>query len=982
MKHYNSFSLFISLFLVTCILFACNRKETSVTENDNVVSISNEKVQLSFNLKNGTYFTINKINGDTVIRNACFSINKYRSDEVQYKHQYIQNEVKDGLGMGQKMQITSSAEGKPNLILEVTVYNENDFIVLNAGLKNTSDSPIQLTHLRPLQKGIVYPQKNKSENLNIIDGNGGGEPSWVYKSLPLFCRNNFLMAFGDSSAMTTLLAGGLTYTEFEKFTELVSNPTRRTRLSYNSPGELKAYLNLPVMREDGATPMLNIGLGYATQYQDAPNFELKHLIYNRKEIIMNILKPSPDKKYSIGFAWASDNDKRIQSIWADNGTESTQIKLTEGYNLPNYKTGAKAQQVTVNIPQELTQKGNVRIIIKQEGETNTIVQEAWLHEGWISEVDNKKSSEVEYKQDLNSMQLNLYAQDPVGRVIGSNQTYIPNDKFYLSFAVGSPFEPAEKYGNALKKAQNVELAYYTFPSVCLWYAMHPYYGDGPGMNNSIGAVEEMDQIVKSDFLKYSTVAVRLVPDCYEKNNEQGWWDDKYFQIHGSGNAVPGEVTVDAHYKAPYETTKKWASAIVEKGGIPLLYVQTGKRSQDFADTYPSQMLFNDSNAYIPDWNWTVGGKAGYDFTDKDFINHMHQVYDNFRESGLKGLMFDYTNTGWPEYGGMDDKTSTSTAAYRKIFDLAYNGMGKGAYIHERCLERGSDMTLGLVSSQRIWGDTDDVTPEMLMRGALRWYKNRVVVSYDMDAKNILKAKPADNPDGRRKLLTMGYVASGRLLLANSFARFNDSILYDLSRVYPFPSTPQSARPVDMFTERFPKIYDFKVNNQWHQVTLYNPDNYNPTEIKVSLSDKNYLKGTLELDSSKKYHVYDFWNDNYLGILSGNDILTQTLRPGEARMLSIREVIANPQVISTNRHIMQGYLDMTKCESANNKLTGTSIVPENEDYVIAIALNGKKLTEAKADKGTIKIEQIDDWIDKITIRTTEKGANVNWEIKFE
>lgn len=53
--------------------------------------------------------------------------------------------------------------------------------------------------------------------------------------------------------------------------------------------------------------------------------------------------------------------------------------------------------------------------------------------------------------------------------------------------------------------------------------------------------------------------------------------------------------------------------------------------------------------------------------------------------------------------GLDDPYSTAAAAYRKIYELAYEGMGKDSYIHERCLERGSDITLGTVSSQRIWG---------------------------------------------------------------------------------------------------------------------------------------------------------------------------------------------------------------------------------------------------------------------------------------
>ena len=86
-------------------------------------------------------------------------------------------------------------------------------------------------------------------------------------------------------------------------------------------------------------------------------------------------------------------------------------------------------------------------------------------------------------------------------------------------------------------------------------------------------------------------------------------------------------------------------------------------------------------------------------------------------------------------------------AYRTIFKLASEGLGNKAYIHERNLKYGSDIALGYVASQRTWGDTDVITPEMVARSGLRWYKNRVVVNYDMDAKNLLKAQPADSEDG-------------------------------------------------------------------------------------------------------------------------------------------------------------------------------------------------------------------------------------------
>jgi len=55
---------------------------------------------------------------------------------------------------------------------------------------------------------------------------------------------------------------------------------------------------------------------------------------------------------------------------------------------------------------------------------------------------------------------------------------------------------------------------------------------------------------------------------------------------------------------------------------------------------------------------------------------------------------------------MEDAYATTAMHYRNIFHLAHDGLGPESYLHERTLERGSDITLGLVTSQRTEGDTD------------------------------------------------------------------------------------------------------------------------------------------------------------------------------------------------------------------------------------------------------------------------------------
>jgi len=605
----------------------------------------------------------------------------------------------------------------------------------------------------------------------------------------------------------------------------------------------------------------------------------------------------------------------------------------------------------------------------------------------------------------NSLAVGVWSEDPVGKLVDSGSRYFPPDKYYVDFATDDPFLALERYGLAVRAAQITKLSPYTFPSVCLWYVSVPEYGGGPAINDSTGAVWEIEQVAKRGFLKYSAVAIRLVPDNYDPNNEQGWWDDEHFAKLGETSLIIGP-----HLKPPYETIKKWGQAIRSRGGLPLLYMQTNRRSEDYASRFPGHMLFNRTDVRATHredgkeiwWYGDVFPLWGYDFTDPGFIAHMRDVYANFKSGGVAGLMYDYPATGWAFDGGFQDDHATTAWAYRNIFKLAREGLGEDCYLHERNLGRGSDVTLGLVASQRVWGDTDRINPAMASRCGLRWYKNRVVTAYDMDAKNPMRCRP-DNRDGWRAMYTMAYVAGGRLLLGASFSKMTDDQLVDLSRTIPYPEAPKSARPVDAFSGvEFPRVYDYAVDARWHQVTLYNTA-YDSAEwrkgsageklepqgkpvassVAVDLGRPN-AEGGLGLDPAGRYYVFDFWNESFVGVFPGNARLEQNLRPGEARMLSVHEVEPNPQFISTSRHVMQGLLDLPRCawDGPGRELRGTSKVIGGEPFKIVIALNGFQPRDARAAGAGASIRMIDQraGLAELTL-TRSVNSETEWRVRF-
>jgi hypothetical protein len=289
------------------------------------------------------------------------------------------------------------------------------------------------------------------------------------------------------------------------------------------------------------------------------------------------------------------------------------------------------------------------------------------------------------------------------------------------------------------------------------------------------------------------------------------------------------------------------------------------------------------------------------------------------------------------------------------------------------------VTAGVVASQRIWGDTDGLNPDLVARGGLRWYKNRVLFNYDMDAKSLTKAVPADSEDGINKLLTMSYVTASRLLLSQSFALMTPKLVYKLSRIFPYPQIPQSARPIDAFSADYPRVYDFRVTDKWHQLTFFNEDDLNPKTIAVSFSGTPGFGG-MGLSEANSYYVYDFWNNQLLGEFKGDSVLTQNLRKGEARMMSVHQKEKNPQVLSTDRHLMQGYMELSDIQWKDNKLTGKVDLVENEPMKIVLANNGMQPQKVLTSAGISSFTLLSNGLMELTITAPQKGK-VEWVVEF-
>ena len=136
---------------------------------------------------------------------------------------------------------------------------------------------------------------------------------------------------------------------------------------------------------------------------------------------------------------------------------------------------------------------------------------------------------------------------------------------------------------------------------------------------------------------------------------------------------------------------------------------------------------------------------------------------------------------------------------------------------------------------------------------------------------------------------------------------------------------------------------------------------------------------LQLPASK-YHVFDFWEDSYLGLLENKIMLSP--RPFSVNILAVVPDLGRPQLISTNRHISQGAVDVKAVtwDQEHLVLSGTSEVVAGDNYELRIAFpNEYELVQAKAEEVSVSTCQ-EPGLVRVKLTST-KTTEIHWQIQF-
>jgi hypothetical protein len=180
---------------------------------------------------------------------------------------------------------------------------------------------------------------------------------------------------------------------------------------------------------------------------------------------------------------------------------------------------------------------------------------------------------------------------------------------------------------------------------------------------------------------------------------------------------------------------------------------------------------------------------------------------------------------------------------------------------------------------------------------------------------------------------------------------------------------------ETYEHNFPRIVDLKINSASGKYDVVAATNWTNVSEFRNIS----FAGNLGLDPDIPYLVFDFWNQEFLGLI--NESVELNIKPHDTRVLHIRPLLQRPQVLVTDRHISGAYsIETLEWDEVKQTLKGSSKTIPGETYSLFLHIPGNfSLSKIKSKAETVS-EKISDDVYKVTMTATEKVAK--WSIIFK
>lgn len=225
----------------------------------------------------------------------------------------------------------------------------------------------------------------------------------------------------------------------------------------------------------------------------------------------------------------------------------------------------------------------------------------------------------------------------------------------------------------------------------------------------------------------------------------------------------------------------------------------------------------------------------------------------------------------------------------------------------------------------------------------------------------------------RMRLQLQLTSGSFVTVGQNMEDFDASRLHLLTLV--LPTYGQAAKPLDMFIHTTPQEYDLPITtawDSWHVLVLQN----------WSQEGKRYgvRFADLGLSDAKRYLVYRFWDQTYMGEYRGLVALSVGGRTGET--YAIREVPTHPWILSTDMTLTQGGVELqgVRFDQSSQALTGTASRHAGADgHIVVYVPSGYTV---RSGSGDYSVENLPSGATIVRLHLLFKEATMRWQLEFE
>lgn len=317
-----------------------------------------------------------------------------------------------------------------------------------------------------------------------------------------------------------------------------------------------------------------------------------------------------------------------------------------------------------------------------------------------------------------------------------------------------------------------------------------------------------------------------------------------------------------------------------------------------------------------DWARNENPKRfGLDITHPGAAEWMFNLFDKVsKQWGYEMIKIDFVDWSLLSAHHYYDPSVSRAMAYRRGFEIMRKAIGDECHLQD-C--GPGPVTVGLLDSMRIELDQNyGYAPEVWKQyfnstgsapaAAKRYYFHKRTWINDADHLCISMLS-ANQAQAAASLLAL---TGGNIISGDRLPDLDPVKIEILKKA--LPSWGEAARPVDLFDTDFHRVFALKVKKsfgEWTVAGFFNSDESEMREFALPLN-------RFWLDDNKTYIAYDFWNCRYYGEIRNE--LKASIPPASVLLLSIHDKPDVPKIISTDRHILQGAVELEDVNWDNDK----------------------------------------------------------------